>query len=260
MKTILDEIVSAKRNEIAAAKQEIPPNELRARLPDAPAVRDFCQPLAAAGKVSLIAEVKKASPSKGVIRQDFDPVAIARQYQQAGADCISVLTDEQFFQGKLDYLSQIRRTVDLPLLRKDFILDSYQLLQARVAGADAVLLIAECLDDCHLRRFVAEAIELGMAALVEFYDQENCERAVDSGSDLLGVNNRDLRTFEVDLDHSLRMREQVPHDVTLVSESGIHTPADVAALRAAGIDAMLVGEHLMSQSDVAAAVAKLIRH
>src|SRR5262245_31062991 len=221
MSTILDKIVAAKRQEIAAAKMARPEAELRAALAAAPPVRDFFAPLAAPGPIKLIAEVKKASPSKGVIRQDFDPVEIARTYERHGATCLSILTDEQFFQGSLEYLRRVREAVYIPVLRKDFILDTYQLLEARAAGADAVLLIAECLDNCNLRKLHNEAIELGMTPLVEFYEPENLERVLAAGAQLIGVNNRDLRSFEVDLDHTIRMREQVPLDCVLVGESGI---------------------------------------
>ena len=173
-------------------------------------MRSFLDALAAPGGIKLIAEVKKASPSKGVIRADFDPLSIAKTYQQHGATCISVLTDEPYFQGSLEYLRQIREVVERPLLRKDFILDRYQLLEARVHGADAVLLIAECLDDCLLRRLHQETLELGMTPLVEFYEPQNLSRVLDAGATLIGVNNRDLRTFEVDLNHTLQMREQIP--------------------------------------------------
>ncbi len=158
-------------------------------------LRDYFAPLAAAGPIKLIAEVKKASPSKGIIRADFDPVAIARIYEESGAICLSVLTDEPYFQGRLEYLTQIRAAVSLPLLRKDFILDTYQLLEARVAGADAVLLIAECLDDCNLRKLHNEALELGLTPLVELYEPANLPRVLDAGATLVGVNNRDLKTF-----------------------------------------------------------------
>ncbi len=258
MATILDQIVATKREEIARAQGEVSASELQRAIQDAPAVRDFFAPLAAGGSIKLIAEVKKASPSKGVIRQDFDPVQIALAYQTAGATCLSVLTDEPFFQGSLDYLRQIRATVDLPLLRKDFILDSYQLLEARAAGADAVLLIAECLDDCNLRKLHNETLELGMTPLVEFYDPENLPRVLAAGAQLIGVNNRDLRTFVTDLGHTIRLREQVPLDAVLVGESGIHTRADVLRLQEAGVDAMLVGESLMAQDNIAAAVRILL--
>ena len=258
MPTIVDEIVLAKRSEIARAKERLPVAQLQQAIKDAPAVRDFFAPLAAGGSIKLIAEVKKASPSKGVIRLDFDPVQIALAYESAGATCLSVLTDEPYFQGSLDYLRQIRAAVNLPLLRKDFILDSYQLLEARAAGADAVLLIAECLDDCNLRKLHNETLELGMTPLVEFYDPENLPRVLAAGAQLLGVNNRDLRSFVTDLGHTIRMRDQVPLDAVLVGESGIHTRGDVLRLQEAGVDAMLVGESLMAQDNIAAAVRILL--
>lgn len=256
--TILDEIVSLKRQEVERAKKAIPAERLRELIKNVPPVRDFFSPLAAGGSIKLIAEVKKASPSKGLIRKDFDPVQIALAYEAAGATCLSVLTDEPFFQGCLDYLRQIRAEVNLPLLRKDFILDSYQLLEARVAGADAVLLIAECLDDCNLRKLHNETIELGMTPLVEFYDPENLPRVLATGAQLIGVNNRDLRTFVTDLGHTIRLREQVPLDAVLVGESGIHTRADVLRLQEAGVDAMLVGESLMAQDNISTAVRILL--
>jgi len=258
MTTILDQIVTTKRAEIAAAQAARPLAELRAALRDAPPVRDFFAALAGGPPIRLIAEVKKASPSKGVIRADFEPVRIARSYEAAGASCISVLTDATYFQGSLEYLRAIRAAVGLPLLRKDFILDSYQLVEARVAGADAVLLIAECLDDCNLRKLHNEALELGLTPLVEFYDPENLPRVLAAGATLIGVNNRDLRTFHVDLDHTVRMRKQVPDECLLVGESGIHRRADVERLEAAGVDAMLVGERLMAQADIEQAVRELL--
>ncbi len=258
MSTILDRIVATKREEIAAARSARPEQELRAALAEAPPVRDFFAALAVPGPVRLIAEVKKASPSKGVIRADFDPVTIARTYEAHGATCLSVLTDEQYFQGSLDYLRAIRAAVSLPLLRKDFILDRYQLLEARLAGADAVLLIAECLDDCHLRSLHNEALELGLTPLVEFYDAENLPRVLEAGATLIGVNNRDLRTFHTDLDHTLRMRAQIPAECLLVAESGISTRDDVLRLEAAGVNAMLVGESLMASQDIGAAVDRLL--
>ena len=171
--TVLDKIVAAKRREIAASRERVPAADLERRLAEAPAVRDFFAAVAGPGPIRLIAEIKKASPSAGVIREDFDPVAIARTYEQHGAACLSVLTDEPFFQGRLEYLAAVRATVSPPVLRKDFILDAYQLLEARAAGADAVLLIAECLDDCSLRKLHNEAIELGMTPLVELYEPQN---------------------------------------------------------------------------------------
>jgi indole-3-glycerol phosphate synthase len=273
MPTILDNIVATKRKEVADAKAERPEAALRRRLADAPPPRDFLAALSAAAKgdspifagtkigtvpIRLIAEVKKASPSKGVIRADFDPVAIARTYQQHGASCISVLTDEQYFQGSLDYLRQVRAAVDLPVLRKDFIIDPYQVVEARAAGADAVLLIAECLDDELLARLHDAIIELGMTPLVELYDPANLPRVLQVGARLVGVNNRDLHTFRVDLEHTLRLRRQIPADRIVVGESGIRTRADVERLEAAGVQAMLVGESLLVQADVGAAVDELL--
>ena len=185
-------------------------------------------------------------------------MAIAKVYEAHGATCLSVLTDEQFFQGNLEYLRQVRQAVSIPVLRKDFILDTYQLVEARAAGADAVLLIAECLDDCNLRKLHNEAVELNLTPLVEFYEPENLDRVLAAGASLIGVNNRDLRTFQVDLDHTIRMREKVPLDCVFVGESGIETRADAIRLQLAGVDAMLVGESLMRQADIGAAVDRLL--
>jgi indole-3-glycerol phosphate synthase len=258
MPTILDKIVATKRSEIERAKAAVPDAELRSRLADAPPVRDFFTPLAAGGPIKLIAEVKKASPSAGVIRADFDPVGIARIYEAHGATCVSVLTDEPYFQGRLEYLERIRAAVDRPVLRKDFILDTYQLLEARVAGADAVLLIAECLDDCNLRKLFNAACELGMTPLVELYEPANLQRVFDAGATLIGINNRNLQTFEVHLEHTIRMRERVPDECVLVGESGIKTREDVRRLEAAGVDAMLVGESLTREPDIGAAIDRLL--
>lgn len=256
--TILDRIVATKREEIARAKARLPERELRARLADAPPPRDFLAALAAPGPIRLIAEVKKASPSKGVIRADFDPVAIARTYERHGASCLSVLTDEVYFQGSLEYLRQVRSAVGIPVLRKDFILDPYQVVEARAAGADAVLLIAECLDDDALHALHNAAAVLGMTALVELYEPANLPRVLRIGARLVGVNNRDLRTFAVDLEHTLRIRRELPPEQLLVGESGIRTRADVERLQAAGVNAMLVGETLMSSPDIGAAVDALL--
>jgi indole-3-glycerol phosphate synthase len=256
--TILDKIVATKRQEIEQAKSRRPVAELQAALRDAPPARDFFAALAAPGPIRLIAEVKKASPSKGIIRADFQPVEIAKAYERAGASCLSVLTDEAYFQGSLDYLRAIRQQVGLPVLRKDFILDPYQLLEAREAGADAVLLIAECLDDCHLRALHNEALEWGLTPLVEFYEPDNLPRVLEAGATLIGVNNRDLRSFSVDLHPTVRMREQVPDHCLLVGESGIHSREDVLLLERAGVNAILVGERLMASSDIAEAVHQLL--
>ncbi|TWT30367.1 Indole-3-glycerol phosphate synthase [Posidoniimonas corsicana] len=258
MPTILDKIVATKRDEIARAKVDRPADRLRAAIADAPPVRDFFAALAAPGPIKLIAEVKKASPSAGLIRDDFDPVSIAKTYEAHGAACLSVLTDQQYFQGSLDYLRDVREAVGLPCLRKDFILDEHQLLEARAVGADAALLIAECLTPDELRRLHDAALELGLTPLVELYDPENMKSVVAAGAKLIGVNNRNLHTFEVDLQHTVRMREQAPADCVLVGESGIRTNDDVRLLSTAGVDAILVGESLTREPDIGAAVDRLL--
>ncbi len=256
--TILDKIVATKRTEIAAAKELVAETELREQLQSAPPVRGFFDAIANGNGIQLIAEVKKASPSKGVIRSDFDPVSIAQTYATSGATCISVLTDKEYFQGDLEYLRAIRQQVDRPLLRKDFILDSFQLLEARVAGADAVLLIAECLDDCNLRKLHNEAIDLGMTPLVEFYEPDNLSRVVDAGATLIGINNRNLKTFETDLNHTIRLRDKIPSECLVVGESGIHSNDDVRRLEDAGVNAILVGERLMASDNIGQAVQDLM--
>ncbi|MDZ4820693.1 MAG: indole-3-glycerol phosphate synthase TrpC [Planctomycetota bacterium] len=255
---VLEEIVVTKRQEIERAQTLRPLAEVRAAAESAGPTRDFFAALAVPGPIKLIAEVKKASPSAGLIRADFDPVAIAQIYEKHGASCLSVLTDEKYFQGHLDYLQQVRAAVNIPCLRKDFILDPYQLYEARAVGADAVLLIAECLDDCALRSLHNLAIELGMTPLVELYEPQNLPRVLDAGATLIGVNNRDLRSFKTDLEHTLRIHELVPADCVLVSESGIQTRADVERLQSAGVAAILVGESLMRQPDIGVAVDRLL--
>jgi indole-3-glycerol phosphate synthase len=207
--------------------------------------------------VALIAEVKKASPSAGLIRQDFDPVHIARAYERGGAACISVLTDERFFQGSLAHLRLVRSAVDLPLLRKDFILDPVQVLEARALGADAYLLIAAALAEGELGKLLAAGRELGMDALVEVHDEGDLGVALEAGADLIGINNRDLRTFQVGLDVTERLAPLVPAGVVVVAESGIRTCADVRRLKACGIRAVLVGEALMRAADIEAATREL---
>jgi indole-3-glycerol phosphate synthase len=256
--TILDRIVVTKREEIARAKAIVSESQLRERFSDAPPVRDFLAALARPGPIRLIAEVKKASPSKGIIRADFDPVSIARTYQAHGAACLSVLTDEEYFQGSLDYLRRAREAVALPVLRKDFVIDPYQVLEARAAGADAVLLIAECLDDDALALLHAAIVALGMTPLVELYEPENLPRVLEVGARLVGINNRNLRTFQVDLEHTLRMRRRIPADRIVVGESGIRTRDDALRLQEAGVQAMLVGESLMASRDIGAAVDQLL--
>lgn len=256
--TILDRIVATKRDEIALARSQAPDAVLEQLIAAAPPVRDFRAALAAGAGVQVIAEVKKASPSAGVLRADFDPVAIARTYAAAGAACISVLTDEPYFQGHLRYLEQIRLAVPVPVLRKDFILDRYQVLEARAAGADAVLLIAEILPGAALSRLLADVRGLGMEALVELYDAANLPRVLDAGATLVGVNNRDLRSFEVRLEHTLELAARMPAGVLLVSESGIRDRADVERLQAAGVKAVLVGETLMRAGDVGGKLRELL--
>jgi indole-3-glycerol phosphate synthase len=256
--TILDEIVATKRVEIAEAKGRVAESALRAALAQAPPVRDFLAAVSQPGAVRLIAEVKKASPSKGLLRADFDPAVIARTYEQHGASAISVLTDEHYFQGSLENLRRVRAAVGIPVLRKDFVLDPYQVVEARAAGADAVLLIAECLDDQALQSLHDAIVGLGMTPLVELYDPQNLPRVLGIGARLIGINNRDLRTFHTDLEHTLRLRRQVPADRVLVGESGIRTRADVLRLGAAGVQAMLVGESLVVRPDIGAAVDALL--
>ncbi len=257
MPSILDKIVASKRREIEARRTALPEGELKRRLAAAPPPRDFRAALQRQPGVALIAEVKKASPSAGVLRADFDPVAVARIYADHGAAAVSVLTDEPFFQGRLEHLEAIRAAVALPLLRKDFILDRYQLLEARAAAADAVLLIAEILEQRELTDLLQETTALGMQALVEFYDEDNLPRVVDSGAGIIGVNNRDLRTFATRLEHTLELFDRVPADRCLVSESGIRTRDDVLRLEAAGVKAILVGETFMRAANIGAKVEEL---
>jgi indole-3-glycerol phosphate synthase len=254
---ILRKIVDHKRQEVAARRSDQPETVLESQVSGAPAIRNFRAALEAYGNIEIIAEVKKASPSAGVIREDFDPVAIATTYAEHGAACISVLTDSHFFQGELSYLAAIRNAVDKPLLRKDFIVDRYQLLEARASGADAVLLIAEVLADNVLKHLIAESRRLGMEPLVELYDAENLSRVLDSGARLIGINNRDLRSFETRLEHTLDLAAKVPGDCCLVSESGIRTRGDVLRLRDAGVRAVLVGETLMRAPDIGAMLDEL---
>ncbi|MFN8707227.1 MAG: indole-3-glycerol phosphate synthase TrpC [Planctomyces sp.] len=259
MSTILDEIIQHKVTEIAAAKSRLPWDELRSRIPGSHPVRGFLKAIRQAQPPALIAEVKKASPSVGLIRPDFDPVSIARDYELSGATCLSILTDERFFQGHIDYLRQIRAAVSIPVMRKEFIIDRYQIAEARVAGADCVLLIAECLDDEQLQDLHDYAHELGMDTLIELYDAENLPRVLSTGAELIGINNRDLRTFHTTLDHTFRLQPEIPADVTLISESGIRNHEDVLRLRAAGIGGILVGESLMREPDIQNAVRKLMK-
>ena len=261
MSSILDKIVAHKLGEIDAAKSTRPLAEIKPLAEQASPPRDFLAALTQddqANQVSLIAEVKKASPSKGIIREDFSPVEIATAYANSGASCISVLTDEHFFQGKLDYLRDVRAAVEIPVLRKDFILDEYQVYEARAAGADAVLLIAECLTPDRLLRLHELITDLKMTALVELYDSKNIESVLACKPKLVGVNNRDLNTFEIDLHHSIRVKQSLPDNIAMVSESGIFTSDDVELMSNNDVDAILVGESLMRADDIGQAVKALL--
>jgi indole-3-glycerol phosphate synthase len=251
---MLDEIMRHKRDEVAKRQAMMPLATLRALAETAPPPLDFAAALRRPG-VSLIAEVKKASPSRGLLCRDFDPASLAQVYLQGGAAAISVLTDARFFQGQLEHLTTVKETLTNlpiyqsttpPLLRKDFIYDPYQIVEARVAGADALLLIVAVLGDTELRRLLQETRHYGMEALVEVHDQGEVERALKAGARVIGVNNRDLRTFAVDIAATARLRPLIPTEFIMVSESGIHTPADVRRLKELGVDAMLVGESLVT--------------
>ena len=260
MSDILNQIVAVKHEEIAAAIQRKPLAVMREDAESRVLTRDFVGALRgkiAAGKAAVIAEIKKASPSKGVLRQDFIPADIAQSYAEYGAACLSVLTDKQFFQGSIDYLKQARASCSLPVLRKDFMVDAYQVYEARVMGADCILLIAACLDDAQLRDMEALALSLDMAVLVEAHDATELERALRLKTPLVGINNRNLKTFELSLDVTLGLVAQVPADRILITESGISTPADVQRLREAKVNAFLVGEAFMRAEDPGVALAQL---
>jgi indole-3-glycerol phosphate synthase len=260
MSDILNQIVAVKREEIAAAQKKIPFAAMRADAESRVLTRDFEGALRRkidAGKSAVIAEIKKASPSKGVLRADFIPADIAQSYAEAGAACLSVLTDRQFFQGQPDYLKQARASCDLPVLRKDFMVDAYQIYESRAMGADCVLLIAASLEDAQMAELEAIARGLDMAVLVEVHDQPELERALKLKTPLLGINNRNLRSFEVSLETTLSLLGDVPVDRVLVTESGILTRDDVKKMRDAGVYAFLVGEAFMRAEDPGEALAAL---
>jgi len=263
MSDILRTILARKREEIAERKTHVPLTELRARRADSPPVRGFAAALRTrveARQAAVIAEIKKASPSKGLIRADFDPAAIARSYESGGATCLSVLTDVDFFQGSDAYLGQARDACTLPVLRKDFTVDVYQVHEARVIGADAILLIAAALDNAVLVNLHALAIECGLDVLVEVHNPVDLQRALmltNSPRTLIGINNRDLRTFDTSIETTLSLKEAVPHDRLLVTESGIATRDDVTRLRAAGVGAFLIGETFMRAAEPGAELARL---
>jgi len=257
---ILEKILAVKREEVAAGKAIKPLAAMRAEAEAQAPTREFAGSIQAkvgAGGTAVIAEIKKASPSKGVIRADFRPAEIAADYEQHGAACLSVLTDQPFFQGSAEYLRATRAACTLPVLRKDFLVDAYQVYESRAMGADAVLLIAACLDDAQMADFEAIARGLFMDVLVEVHDAQELERALRLRTGLIGINNRDLRTFETSLDTTLALQSQVPADRLLVTESGILTPADVARMTDAGVHAFLVGEAFMRAPDPGAALAQL---
>jgi len=260
MSDILDKIVAVKHQEVAAAQKRKPLELVRADAESRVLTRDFVGALRAkiaAGLPAVIAEVKKASPSKGVLRADFIPADIAQSYAEFGAACLSVLTDVQFFQGNVDYLKQARASCQLPVLRKDFMVDAYQIYESRAMGADAVLLIASGLSDAQMADFEAIAQSLDMAVLVEVHDQAELERALRLKTPLMGINNRNLKTFEVSLDTTLALRALVPTDRILVTESGIQTRDDVLRMGAAGVNAFLVGEAFMRAPEPGEALAAL---
>ena len=254
---ILDEIVSRKREELEGVKARSPLAEVKARALDSEEARDFRGAISA-DKVNIIAEVKKASPSKGVIRADFDPLRIAVSYEEAGAAAVSVLTESSYFQGSLDYLSLIRGELSIPLLRKDFIFDPYQIFEARSAGADALLLIAACLEAGELRDLAGLTVDIGMHALVEVHSEAELKKAISAGADIIGINNRNLKTFVTDIDTTRRLAALVPEGRVIVSESGINTAEDISSLRDCGAGAFLIGEALVRESDVGGKLRELL--
>ncbi len=261
MSDILARILDRKRGEVRERAGRTTLEGLKARARDADRTRGFAQAIAAriaGGEPAVIAEIKRASPSQGVIRADFDPAAIARSYESAGAACLSVLTDVDFFQGDDAHLQSARAACALPVLRKDFVVDAYQLFEARALGADCILLIAAALGDAELEAFAGQAREIGLDVLLEVHDAAELERALRIPDVMIGVNNRDLRTFDVSLETSLALRPRVAQSRLLVTESGIRTRDDIARMRAAGIHAFLIGEAFMRAEDPGAALAELI--
>ncbi len=254
---MLDEILRYKKEEIQARKSSSRLKELKARIRDLPTPRGFQKALASAATIHLIAEVKKASPSKGIIRKDFKPVDIAKIYDEHGATTISVLTDEHFFQGHLDFIEQVKKAVRLPILQKDFLLDPHQVYEARVAQADAILLIAAILDRRQLSDYHALAKSLGMDVLCEIHTEKELEQIVEV-AEVIGINNRDLTNFKTELETTFRVIKEIPDDKTVVSESGIHSRQEVLRLMEAGVDAILVGESLMREVDIGAKVDELL--
>ena len=256
--TILDDIHKHKLTEVAESKRRTPLDTLKERIPKIPAAKSFSAALKSGANIRIIAEIKKASPSLGVIRKDFHPVEIARIYEVGGAAAISVLTDEKFFQGSLAYLTEVKKTVGLPALRKDFIIDPYQIYEARAAGADAVLLIAAMLSGDEIQDYLALSGELGMECLVEVHSEEELKKVLQTNAHIIGVNNRNLATFVTDMTTTLRLRQMIPDGKIVVSESGIKTRGDVETLLKAGVGAILVGETLMKSQDIYAKLRELL--
>jgi len=257
---ILQRILARKAEEVAERKRQHDPGQLKERIAQAPPARGFAAAIEAAlaaGRAAVIAEVKKASPSKGVIRPRFDPVEIATSYARGGATCLSVLTEREFFQGADTYLQQARAACDLPVLRKDFTIDPFQVHEARAIGADAILLIVAALGDQQMRELAAAAGEVGLDILVEVHDAEELERALALETRLIGINNRDLRTFETRLETTLDLLDRIPEGRIVVTESGIHTPADVQRMRGQGVNAFLVGEAFMRAAEPGERLAEL---
>jgi indole-3-glycerol phosphate synthase len=255
--TVLDRIIEARRAAITHRKKSVPETVLRFGVKDAKPVRDFAAALTR-DSLNVISELKKASPSRGLIRADFDPVALAKGFEAAGAAALSVLTEEDFFQGELKYMRDARAAVGLPVLRKDFIVDPWQVWEARATDADSFLLIVAGLDDATLGEFLMLGRELGMEALVEVHTREELARALATGARIIGVNNRNLRTLEVRVETSMELIKEIPEECIAVCESGLRTHEDLVRFRAAGFDAFLIGEHLMAQPDPGMALRKLL--
>ncbi len=255
---ILDQIVAATRIRVEAFKQISDVKSIEKRLSEVSAARPFAAALKHPNRLGLIAEIKKASPSKGIIAPDFDPSKQAALYREGGADCLSVLTEPQWFQGDITHLSQARAVSGKPVIRKDFIIDEIQITEARLAGADCVLLIVSVLKDWELRQLKAAAKRLGMDALCEVHDETDAKRALFNGCTFIGINNRDLQTFHVDLGTTERLRVLFPSSCTVVAESGVHSQGDARRLRAAGADALLVGESLMRAGNVQQTISELL--
>ncbi len=260
MNTILDKIIDNKLAEVQASKNSLPIESIIQKLKSALPPRDFYNAINPNGNLHIIAEIKRASPSKGVFRwQDFNPVQIAKGYACGGAAALSILTDNQFFKGKLDYLRQIQQEVAIPLLRKDFILDAYQIYESRLHGADALLLIVSALSEANLRDFLNLTHSLGMNAIVEVHDEREVDVALGAGSRIIGINNRNLKTFDVDLDISVRLSKRIPKEKIVIAESGVKAYNDIRKLREVGIHVFLIGETLMKACDPSEELKNLLR-